>query len=858
MLKSKFISKFFTSELTAKQLFSIAFVFNSILYIIFYNEWLAGKVNLLGAPDTVIPFYSSFYMTNSISNLNLSSWNFYNQTDFAYSHMSTGWWTTAGLGTAITSIIANYFFKINGQNFVQIHLVILVACHLFLRTIGLILLMKKYQLNNNTIIITTCLVSPIIFSKFSLSYHVSIVYASIFLFIYLIDELRNNFSLSSILKFIVFAIAIVFQQPLFAIAYLGQIIFFYVVLQLIINIKNTIVSVKKLFQHLNSRLFKPRFSFSLVHTAHSIYIVTTIFLFYIFSKSINTNYFFMDNRAQSPFINFQTLKILVGTQWSEDFSKILTTSSTGMVSGWPFMGVTFVFFSILGLLNRNNRKLTSLKILVIIFIVMQFSINKSDLNDKWNIFDLPILILKILGALLRFFLYLTFPFSFLFRSGSMLVWLVASILIVFFAIGLDKFIGQFGQRLMAKTYSIQILIALALLLFLNHSVYVLLTICVGILVNAFLYLKQKKNFISERMSRRAMIIVVSSFLLFDLIFSATDAEVSEYSGTRLVPNSFVFEEYSSPYFTPQYVSPFSRLSFNVLSSGVSPDVLPISKALLLSVYKDGNYFGQNELNSYFYQTTYVGNYKFNSYYQNKNILFENYTGLSKSEYLPTAVQDSNANRDDLLFKVSINKIEVGTNFKVTKNIDGSYLYVFDCRCNALKLRSSFDPKVNTVYFEIDGERYYPVKGKPISEKSFDFGNFYSGKLTFVSRIKPSYLNSANLQLFSVDNTFKGKNAFSESEIYAGGLKIDNSAQKASSITFAIPFQTGWKIHPVSNATLHSSNGWLKIENLESRIYRLEFNPYFPLPYYLPFLLLLWTSVILFRVPFNLLNSKRHK
>ena len=855
MPKSKVVSVFFTAKLTTKQLLLIAFVFNSLIYMIFYHEWLTGEINLLGAPDTVIPFYSSFYMTNSISNMNLTSWNFYNQTDFAYSHMSTGWWTTSGLVTAIISITANYFFEINGQNFVQIHLMILIVCQLFLRLIGLILLMKKFQLKNTTIIITTCLVSPIVFSKFSLSFHVSIIYSTIFLLVYLIEDLRHNFSFNSISKFIVFAVAIVFQEPLFAIAYLGQIIFCYIILQYIRNVKDINDRVKQLFQQLNPRMFKPQLSFSFAQVANYICIITTIFLFYIFSKSINVNYFFTDNRAQTPTINLQTLKILVGTHWSEDFSKILTTSSTGMVSGWPFMGVTLVFFSILGLLNRCNRRITSLKILVIMFIVMQFTINKSDLTDKWGILDLPILILKLLGAVLRFFLYLTFPFSFLFRSGTMLVWLIASILIIFFAIGLEKFICQFSQRSISKKNLMQILMVLVFLLILNYSIYVLLTICIGLLVSFFLHFKQKKNIIPKHVSRYIMLTSISLFLVFDLALSAVDAEISEYSGSKLLPNSFVFEEYSTPYFVPQYASPFSKLSFNVVSLGVSPDVIPVSRAPLLSVYEDSNYFGPNELNSYFYQTTYMGDYRSNSYYQNKHILFAKYNGLPKLGYVPTAIQDSNANRPDSLSEAITNKLEIGKIIKVAKNVNGSYLYVFECRCNASNLRSSFDPKFNTVFFEIDGEKYYPVKGKPVSEKSFDFGNFYSEKLTFISRIKPTSIGSANLHLFSSNGILNEKNAFLKSEISAGGIKIDNVTKNASSVTFAIPFQSGWRIYPVGNVSLHSSNGWLKVDNLESRIYHLEFNPYFPFPYYLPFLLLLWVSFILFCVPFKLLSSK---
>jgi hypothetical protein len=145
------------------------------------------------------------------------------------------------------------------------------------------------------------------------------------------------------------------------------------------------------------------------------------------------------------------------------------------------------------------------------------------------------------------------------------------------------------------------------------------------------------------------------------------------------------------------------------------------------------------------------------------------------------------------------------------------------------------------------------------ENAFDFGNYYSGKLTFVSSSNSTAFDNASFKLFSTNtNLIKQKNAFLSSEIFTGGLKIDNTIQNSNSITFAIPFQNGWKINPDSNASLHNGNGWLKAENLESKIYYLEFNPYFPLPYYLPFLLLLWVSYIFFRTPLKLLNTKVFK
>jgi hypothetical protein len=826
-----------------------------LLYVSLYNDWLSGKINLLGAPDTVIPFYSSFYMTNSISNLNLFSWNFYNQTDFAYAHMSTGWWTTSGLVTAIASIIINYFFEINGQNFLQIHLMIIIVCQLFLRLTGMILLMKQYNLKNSTIIIATCLVSPLVFGRFSLSYHVSIIYSSIFLLIYLINNLRKDFSLKSLSKFLMFTTAIVFQQPLFAIAYLGQIIFCYIIFQLIGYLKNNRVVVKKSLQNLKLKLIKPHSDFPLVHTVNSIYLILTLFIFYIWSKSIISNYFFLENRAQSPLINLQTLKILVGTQWAEDLGKILNTTSTGMVSGWPFMGITLTLFSILGLIGRFDRNLSALRLLVSIFILMQFSIHRSDLNDSWNIFDLPSTILKILGAISRTILYITFPFSFLFRSGTMLVWLIASILIIFFAVGLDRYAKQFSQRLIDRKYLIQVSIALVFIIFLSHSVYVLLTICIGLIFSIFFYFKSRKCNISENISRFVILTIISIFLFVDLMFSSMNAEDSEYTGTSVVPNSFVFDQYSTPYFVPQYVSPFSSTSFQVLSTGSSPEVSPPSEAPLLAAYRDSNYFGPNELNSFFYQTIYMGNYKFNSYYQNKNILFSNYQGTSQPEYLPTVIQNTNRNGFNSIEERSTNKIEIGTIFKVIKNTDGSNLYVFNSKHDTSNLRSSFDPELNTILFDIDGKEFYPVKGKPISENSFDFGNFYSGKLTFVSKIKPTSLNTESFQLTSSNNISNNENTFLKSEIVAGGIKINNTNQKSNSVTFAIPFQTGWKINPTGDTTLLNSNGWLKAENLESKTYHLEFNPYSPLPYYAPFLLLVWSSFIFFLTPFNLLNSK---
>lgn len=843
--------------MSLNQLFLYTFAFNFLLYLALYQDWFAGRINLLGAPDTVIPFYSSFYMTNSIANLNFSSWNFFNQTDFSYAHMSTGWWTTTGLLTAILSIVANFIAPIDGQNFVQIHMVVLTSFQLLLRLTGLILILKKYNVNNNVILITCCLASPIVLDRFSLSYHVSIIYSSTFLLIYLIDNVRDHFNFKSISRFVIFSIAIVFQEPLFAIAYLGQIIFCYIVFQMIdYTIKNKVL-VKKWLSNFNLKPLQIKHRFSLRNTSNLTCFILTIYVFVLWSTSISTNYFFTSDRTESKFINFETLKILIGTNWSEDIGAVFSSSSTGMVSGWPFLGVTFVFFLILGLIDKFDRKLIALKLLLCIFSLMQFSISANDLTAKWSIFDLPLMVMKIAGAICRALFYSVFPFSFLFRSGTMMVWLIVSISLIFFALGLNKFLLTFTERSIDRSYLLRILLVLGVILSINHNFYVVITVCIGFLINTICYFLPKANGNLNKLSKSALVYIVPLFLIFDLSISILNAEGAKYTGAKIAPNTFKFKDYSTPMFIPQYVTPFSAISFTVISSNLNPDVLPKSTAALLSEYEDNNYFGANELNSYFYQNTYMGKYRFNSYYQNKHALFANYESSFKEIVSPAVIQDpSDINSKKLN---AINDIEITSLFRIIRNDDGTNLYVYNCNCENLKFRSHFDREFNSVFFNLDGEIFNPVKGKPISENSFDFGNYYSGKLSFVAKLEANLLDKSSLKLFSMNSHFANyEKAFLNFEIFAGGLKLDNTMSNANSLTFAIPYQKGWKIYPNDGVLVLNSNGWLNIENLDPKKYKIEFNPYSPLPHYVPFILLFWVTIILFTTPLYSLNSKIFK
>lgn len=847
---------FLSPTLSIKQLCLYTFVFNFLIYLTLYQDWFTGRINLLGAPDTVIPFYSSFYMTNSIANLNLSSWNFFNQTDFSYAHMSTGWWTTTGLLTAILSIVANFIIPIDGQNFVQIHLVVLVSCQLFLRLTGLILILKKYNVNNNVILITCCIASPIVLDRFSLSYHVSIIYSSTFLLIYLIDNVRDHFNYKSISRFVIFSIAIIFQQPLFAIAYLGQFIFCYIVLQLIVYTIQNKVLIKKWLSNFNLNLLRISHRFSLSNICNLVCSILIIYVFVLWSTSISTNYFFLSDRTETKFINFETLKFLIGANWSEDIEAVFSSASTGMVSGWPFVGVPLVFFSILGLIHKLDQKLIVLKLALSFFILMQFSISTSDLSVKWSLFDLPLVVMKIAGTICRALFYSAFPFSFLFRSGTMMVWLIVSVSLIFFALGLNKFLVTFTERSIDKGYLLRILFVIGVILSINRNFYVLMTVCIGFLISTTFYFLSRANGKLNKLSKSVLLCMVTLFLIFDLSISIWNAEGAKYTGAKIVPNTFKFLDYSTPLFVPQYVTPFSATSFTTISSKTNPEVLPKSTAILLSQHKDNNYFGANELNSYFYQITYMGKYRLNSYYQNKHVLFANYQSPIKETAKPAVIQDlSDKNVNSKKVK-AVDVLEITSLFKMIRNDDGTILYVYNCNCRDLKLRSHFDREFNSVFFYLNGEIFQPVKGKPISENSFDYGNYYSGKLSFVTKLEANLLDKSSYKLFSLKTHFANhEKAFLNFEIFAGGLKLDNTISNINSLSFAIPYQKGWKIYPNDGVLVSNSNGWLKIENLEPTRYKIEFNPYSPLPYYLPFILLFWVTIILFGTPLYSLNSK---
>jgi len=823
-----------------------------------------ANINPLGAHDTEIPYFSSYYLTNSLSNNSFSSWNYYDQTDYAYSHLSTGWWTFPSAVIAVSASVINFFFKINGKDFLILHFVLTTLIQVVVRVVGLTLILLYFKIKPIPILITTVFIQTIAFYTVTLQYLTGFVYSTIYIVIYFLIKFyqkRNIFNLS---KFIIVYSLIIFQSPLFSIAYMGQVIFLLIIIELTRKIRKYGLSnsLYQISQELRSSKFwvltKKQVYYLIV--SYTLLVFNLIFLKQL-SNSLSNNYSLVENRSSTFLLSFKWLKQILASHGATNITPIINSSINDTYSGWQYLGATFIFLVIFSSIYLIKIKYVGLLLKLSFFIyLLQVPLVRPSMRFGFSLADFPFWLFSMTIGIIKVLFYALFPFSFLFRSSTMLVWILISLLVIPIAAGINHILNH--------PFLSKIVLYLTILMFtslatINFDSALIKIIFIFYLIIFFLVFRLPKRYINK-----IAITIVIFQLLVDIHFLKASQATVINAGPRSVPMKMASSEFLSGTFIAQYNAPFAPLGLPIMIKSKHYKVMPSSEAPILAKFDDNNLFGVNDLTSYFYQTIFLSDNSRTEYYQNKHKIYNNspeYRYSPEGEIVPFAQVISNDNLSLRAINISPSNLfenisgvvenknifKVNTyDLKIVKNSKTIYTYEVSAP-NNMDERSSFVLKNNSLTLFVNGLAYRSIKGFPISNFQFDLNNYKKGKIYFTSEhimlktdtvVLEQRVNSISPNLGIVNSIKMGSH----------GPELNIDLEVPSTIIMAIPFQSGWKINGSEDIAAQNYYGWLsfKMEPGLHNVY-LVYKPYFISFSWFPFALL---YLNLFLFVFILVNT----
>jgi hypothetical protein len=843
-----------------------------MINFIFQFKWYSGKVDVLGAHESEIPFFASYFITNALHNFNFLSWNFYDQIDFAYPHLTTGIWTIPSGITGFVANIINLFIDINGKQFLILHLTILSLIQIFIRVVGLTLILFHFRLKPLPILITITFIQVLAFYTQTFQYMTGFVYSCVYILIYLLIRFFETRNLRNLLHFVTLYAVIVFQVPLFATAYLGLAIHSIVISFIIIKLKkhgisNSLNIVFKEFTVPNFWILKKSELYFFILS------FLIIFFNFIYSlqlkQSFDQNYSLLSNRSKTP-LSLSWFQGLLQRYGAMNFSSTLDPTLNDTAYGWQYLGFVFSALVVIGLFYlKSNIQFSLFIIATFLLFCLQVPLQPPVFDIGSELSKFPLWIFSTFFGLVKAFFLILFPFWSLYRAPTMLIWLLIAVIVIPIAIVLNHIYTKqfFNKRIF---YIILFIAAVYSSIFSEKKLAQVFIFCYILLFGILKYVSIKK-----------LRIFLLIFIIWQLFVDFGNLGLSQkylmYAGSKVVPVEMISHRGTNTNkFYPQYNAPFADLGLPVIINVPHPKVRPPSDALLLSTLDDRGLFGRQSLNSYFYQTIFLPDYFGESYYQAKHKLFQ---GLGYPRF-PTINQELKSDHPFVqIYKLNnpglttlnskgLNLYEKEAEFylkQITLKIDSQKLNLLNASnqkfiyslSTDLKVRSSFLNDHEFIEFDINGEKFKSVKGLPATIGQFDLNNFQKGKLIFISDkkvLKNDNLNIKVTNIFSKSGSSKVKNLY----VKNNKLNIQIYATDKVRIVTGIPFQEGWKVISHRFITPINYGGWLSLDLDEGQSdLALEFSPYILNNSKLPFILMYLNIVLFVLIVANRVKSAKN-
>jgi hypothetical protein len=839
---------------SVQQFLSVAIsTIGAFLVFLFLNaDYFLGNEKLLGPHDTQIPFFSSWQFSNDLNNGNYQIFNYFDQTDYAYSHGTTGHFTIPAFLTAIIAKVINLIFadQMTGKLFLQIHSIVWVVSQLIVRNTGFLLLARLLNIPRIPIFITLIFFQPLFTYTLTLHYLIGFVYSFIPLLLYYIVKTCKFRSKWAALDFlVVFAIAIG-QSPVFAIAYMFQSVYILILVLTFLKRRQIIESLKK-FLKSESKLSK-RFSifvfkngFKKVHIDTRLVIsLLTIFansIWAIYSlSSIKRNYAIPVER--SLFLDFSTWTTLTFRGGANDLGQLVDVQTNATMGGWQFIGFLGIFLFILGFwFFRRNTWVLSFSLTNFLIYCIQISPLYA-LSRFWdelipNLITAPI---KIFTLFFKEIYFAIFPFSSIFRSPTMLIWAVYLIAIPIVALGVNVLFGNAAN--FAETNKSKILELITFITFSVIGLYAFSESPIVMLGLCFVGLAFALSFVKLQVKLRILATYLILFLgiLFTMGQLRSNMDTPVLFGGKIEARSFKVStnDFWSDKSIVEYVTPFKSIDIPVILNSDPPAARPKTGIFTLdNQSSNSSYFGTQTNVSKYWGIIFLGDYVKNDYYQNKHIIFDkfrlenlksgtviNFTSIVSSDrerknpnfygYFSAPVSKPIVQpKTDLKFAAKIESVSIG---KYSKN----YLVIRDKKLIAFNPTSLMS---GTLLDKLicDGRTISlsnPVFGLPMTEGAYSINSFQNAAIFVQAKVKLHGKFNCMVS-FRKSEFFGGESNHKVSSSFKGNfllttVNLDKKLEQ-SYLIWAIPYQDGWvgRLNNGKEIELESCNGWLCYKKL---------------------------------------------
>ena len=841
-----------------------------IIYFVFQFNWYSGKIDVLGPHDSEIPFFASYFITNALHNFNFLTWNFHDQIDFAYPHLTTGIWTIPSGIIGLVANVINLFFDINGKQFLILHLTLLSFIQIFIRVVGLTLILFYLRLKPLPILITITLIQGLAFYTQTFQYLTGFVFSCIYILVYLLIrffELRN---ISNLLYFITLYTFIILQMPLFATAYLGLAIHSIIISFIIIKLKKygILRTLNIILSECRGKNFwilkKSELYFFIVSAL--IIILNLIFLLQM-KQSFDKNYSLTSNRSDT-LISLPWFKGLLQRYGAMDFSSALNPALNDTAYGWQYLGFVFAALVTVGLFYLRSNTYFSLFILAtFLLFCAQFPLQLPVFNFGRSLYEFPLWIFSSFFGLIKAGFLILFPFWSLYRGPTMLIWLLIALIVIPIAIVLNHI---YSNRYVSKKFFYIILIIATI-----YSSIISERKLAQLVIFCCIFLFVLLKFTPFKKLHSFLLIAIILQLLIDFSNLGLSQKNLLYAGSKIIPVEMTSQGSTTNQFYPQYNSPFADINLPIITNVPHYKVQPPSDAWLLSTLDDRGLFGRQSINSYFYQTIFIPDYFGERYYQSKHELFKG------SGYPRLGAINPELNSEHPFVQIyNLNNSELGAlnfkglnlydrepeyylkqkTYKINSNeatlLDRSNQNFFYSLSTDLKVRSTFLDDHKLVEFAINGKKLKSIKGLPATIGQFDLNNFQKGKLIFISDKEIS--KNDNL-IINVTNILSrsGSSKINSVGIKNNKLNLQINATDKVKVVAGIPFQEGWKITSNKHTSLINYGGWLSFDLDEGQSdVALEYSPYLLNNTKLPFMLMYLNIIFFILIVVNRLKSAK--
>lgn len=816
----------------------------SMCFLVILNmQYFRGQEKFLGSHDTEIPFFASWQFTRDFSNGHFSIFNFSDQTDFGYAHGTTGHFTISSALTAFISLFIKTFFDetFNGQQFLQIHTWTWVVCQLLIRNIGFVPLFRLLCISRLTTILTLTLVQPILTYILSLYYLIGLVYSFIPILLYLAIVMIRKKSIKSAFLFLAVLSIAIGQAPLFAIAYMFQPIYIFILTSVFL----TIYAKRKERQSFKaSHLFNVshiRFSdlAKNIKNASKIDIFQFSFLIVIvisnlawssFSLfSIKTNYSILEDREF--FLSKKKWIDLTFGNGANDLTQLIDPTVNATNAGWQYTGLAILYLLFLGVKrNVSIRTVKATIITILLLVVMQISplyaLSSFQSEIFHNLISAP---LKLFALFFKTVYFPLFPFSPWFRSANMLVWAVYMLSIPLVALGIDSLMKRKRESKGKSVVSFFffILVDVAILSFSHEKLSNQSKVFSLTLLMAFLILCL---FVLREYSRKVFIFATLATCIFASIGLKQSTGIPLLFGGKIEGRSFKLSvsQPEKSYSIVEYVSPFTRLKLPKFLYDIPPVSKPKTGLPLLDMDSDNSrYFNRQTNVSNYWGLVFLEDYEYEENYQSKHVLFRNLRinseyGDKKLKFANyTTIGELQSKEDLFSFFVETQTEKVETNLVISGatesreavNVNGQQLAYLVIRSDSLKNIEANDLAGGPIIKKLrcsdrDFKLTESVFGLPITIGSYSINSFESNAIHVRIEDVTEELEDCQLNIAFVEPRYP------KSMFLKRSLVTYVTRNSADSLVWAIPFQAGWVINRESRGDVvpESCQGWLCVKD----------------------------------------------